>query len=53
VIVQLKLQYSQAKASEKKGKKFDAIVDGKKTVSFGTKHMTDMTTHKDPESKQQ
>ena len=37
--------------SKKKEKKFDAIIDGKKTVSFGAKGMSDMTIHKDPECK--
>ena len=37
--------------SRKKDKKFDAIIDGKKTVSFGAKGMSDMTIHKDPERK--
>jgi len=38
--------------SKKKDKKFDVIIDGKKTVSFGAKGMSDMTQHKDPERKQ-
>ena len=38
--------------SKKKDKKFDAIVDGKKTVSFGAKGYSDMTQHKDEERKQ-
>ena len=33
--------------SKKKDKQFDAIIDGKKTVRFGTKGMSDMSTHKD------
>ena len=37
--------------SKQKDKKFDAIIDGKKTVSFGAKGMSDMTIHKDPERK--
>ena len=37
--------------STKKDKKFDAIVDGKKTVSFGAAGMSDFTKHKDPERK--
>ena len=37
--------------SKKKDKKFDAIIDGKKTVSFGAKGMSDMTIHKDEERK--
>ena len=38
--------------STKKDKKFDAIVDGKKTVSFGAAGMSDFTKHKDPERKE-
>ena len=38
--------------SKKKDKKFDATIDGKKTVSFGAKGMSDMTIHKDPDRKQ-
>ena len=38
--------------SKKKDKTFDAIVDGKKTISFGSAGMSDMTQHKDPEGKQ-
>jgi hypothetical protein len=38
--------------SKKKDKQFDAIVDGKKTVRFGSVGMSDMTQHKDPERKQ-
>ena len=37
--------------SKKKDRKLDAIIDGKKTVSFGAKGMSDMTIHKDPERK--
>jgi len=40
------------KRSTKKDKKFDAIVDGTKTISFGAAGMSDMTQHKDPERKQ-
>ena len=40
------------KRSKKNDKKFDAIVDGKKTVSFGAAGMSDFTHHKDPERKQ-
>jgi hypothetical protein len=40
------------KKSAKADKKFDAIVDGTKTVSFGAKGMSDYTLHKDPERKQ-
>ena len=38
--------------SKKKGKKFAAIIDGKKTVSFGAKGCSDTTQHKDEECKQ-
>ena len=38
--------------STKKDKKFDAIVDGKKTVSFGAAGMSDYTKHKDDEMKE-
>ena len=38
--------------SKKKDKKFDAIIDGKKTISFGAKGYSDFTQHKDPERKQ-
>ncbi len=38
--------------SKRKDKKFDAIVDGTKTVSFGAAGMSDYTKHKDPERKQ-
>ena len=37
--------------SKKKDKKFDAVIDGKKTVSFGAKGYSDMTQHKDEERK--
>ena len=40
------------KKSSKSDKKFDAVIDGKKTVSFGAKGMSDYTLHKDPERKQ-
>ena len=33
-------------------KKYDARIDGKKTVSFGAAGMSDFTKHKDPERKQ-
>jgi hypothetical protein len=33
--------------SRKKGKKLDAVIDGKKTVSFGQKNASDFTLHKD------
>ena len=42
----------QIKRSKRKDKKFDAITDGKKTVSFGAAGMSDYTKHQDPERKQ-
>ena len=38
--------------SKNKNKKYDARIDGKKTVSFGSAGMSDFTKHKDPERKQ-
>ena len=38
--------------SKKKDKKFDAIVDGKTTVSFGAAGMSDYTKHKDADRKE-
>ena len=38
--------------SDKKNKKYDARIDGKRTVSFGSAGMSDFTKHKDPERKQ-
>ena len=38
--------------SKKSDKKFDAVIDGKKTVSFGAKGYSDFTQHKDPARKQ-
>ena len=38
--------------SNNKNKKFDARIDGKKTISFGATGYEDFTTHKDPERKQ-
>ena len=38
--------------SKKPDKKFDAVIDGKKTVSFGAKGYSDFTQHKDPARKQ-
>ena len=32
-------------------KKFEAVIDGKKTVPFGPKNASDFTLHKDPERK--
>ena len=37
---------------KKKGKKLDAVIDGKKTVSFGQKKASDFTLHKDEERKE-
>ena len=39
------------KKSNKPDKKFDAVIDGKKTISFGAKGFSDYTLHKDPERK--
>ena len=38
--------------SKNKNKKYDARIDGKKTVSFGAAGMSDFTKHKDEERKQ-
>ena len=38
--------------SNKKGKKYDAIINGKKTVSFGAIGYSDFTKHKDEERKE-
>ena len=38
--------------SKNKEKKYDARIDGKKTVSFGSAGMSDFTKHKDTERKQ-
>ena len=38
--------------SKKSDKKFDAIIDGKKTVSLGSSKHSDFTQHKDPARKQ-
>ena len=38
--------------SKNKDKKYDARIDGKKTISFGAVGYEDYTTHKDPERKQ-
>ena len=40
------------KKSRKPEKKLDAVIDGKKTVSFGAKGFSDYTLHKDPERKE-
>ena len=39
------------KKSNKDGKKYDAVIDGKKTVSFGATGYSDFTKHKDEERK--
>ena len=39
------------KKSSKADKKLDAIIDGKKTVSFGQKGYSDYTLHKDDDRK--
>lgn len=41
------------KPSKNKNKKFDAIIDGKKKISFGASGYSDYTRHKDPERKEQ
>ena len=38
--------------SKRKDNKFDAIVDGTKTISFGAAGMSDYTTHQDAERKE-
>ena len=38
--------------SKNPDKKYDARIDGKKTVSFGSAGMSDYSIHKDPERKQ-
>ena len=38
--------------SKKADKKYDAVIDGKKAVSFGSSQHSDFTKHKDPERKQ-
>jgi len=40
------------KRSSKKDKKYDAVIDGKKTVSFGAAGASDYTIHKDAARKQ-
>ena len=37
--------------SKKKDKKFDAVIDGNKTVSFGASGYSDYTKHKDNDRK--
>ena len=39
------------KKSSKKGKKYDATIDGKKTISFGAKGYSDFTLSKDKDKK--
>ena len=38
--------------SDKPDKKFEARIDGKKSIHFGAKGMSDFTIHKDPERKE-
>ena len=38
--------------SSKPGKKYEAVIDGRKTVSFGAKGYSDFTLHKEPERRQ-
>ena len=38
--------------SDKPSKKFEARIDGKKSIHFGSKGMSDFTIHKDPERKE-
>ena len=38
--------------SSNKNKKYDARIDGRKTISFGSAQHSDFTKHKDPERKQ-
>ena len=38
--------------SSKPGKKYDAIINGNKTISFGASGYEDYTTHKDEKRKQ-
>ena len=38
--------------SKNKNKKFDAIIDGKKRISFGQAGASDFTKHKDEDRKQ-
>ena len=37
--------------SNKKGKRYDAVIDGKKTVSFGASGYSDFIKHKDEDRK--
>jgi len=38
--------------SSNRNKKFDAVIDGKKTISFGASGYSDYTKHKDPQRKE-
>ena len=38
--------------SKKSDKKFDAVIDGKKTISFGHSAYQDYTKHKDPKRRE-
>ena len=38
--------------SRRKDKKLDAVIDGKKTISFGQKNASDFTLHKDDDRKE-
>ena len=38
--------------SKNKNKKFDAVINGKKTISFGATGYSDFTKHKDDERKE-
>ena len=38
--------------SDKPNKKIEARIDGRKSIHFGAKGMSDFTIHKDPERKQ-
>ena len=38
--------------SSKADKKYEAVIDGRTTVSFGAKGYSDFTLHQDPERKQ-
>jgi hypothetical protein len=38
--------------SSKADKKYEAVIDGRKTVPFGAKGYSDFTLHKNPERKQ-
>lgn len=40
------------KPSHKSDKKFDAVIDNRKTIPFGQKNASDFTIHKDEERKQ-